>query len=57
MIIVAKMLNIRHMGQLSDALNKVGICQEIDFKRSDYLECSTSHTNQSIWFDQHGHRT
>ena len=27
MIIIAKMLNIRHMGPLSNALNKAGICQ------------------------------
>jgi len=35
------------MGPLSNVLNKKGICQEIDFKRSDYLKCSIRHTNQS----------
>ena len=38
------------MGPLSSALNKAGICQEIDFKRSDYLECSMRHTNRSSIF-------
>jgi len=38
------------MGPLSNALNKAGICQEIDFKRSDYLECSMRHTNHSSIF-------
>ena len=33
------------MKPLSNALNKAGICQGIDFKRYDYLECSMSHTN------------
>ena len=39
------------MESLSKALNKAGICQEIDFKRSDYSdECSVRHTNHSsIW--------
>ena len=50
MISIAKMLNIRHMGSFSNALNKAGICQEIDFKSSDYLECSIRHTNHSSIF-------
>ena len=50
MIIIAKMLNIRHVGQLSNALNKAGIFQEIDFKRSYYLGCSMRHTNHSSIF-------
>ena len=35
------------MGPLSNALNKAGICQKIDFKRSHCLECSLRHTNHS----------
>ena len=50
MISIVKMLNIRHMGLLSKALNKAGICQEIYFKRSDYLECSVRDTNHSSIF-------
>ena len=47
------------MEPLSNALNKAGICQEIDFKRSDYLECSMrAHESQfKIWYDHHGHHT
>jgi len=48
MIIIAKMLNIGHMGPLSNALNKTGISQEIDFKHSDYLECFMRHTNHKL---------
>jgi len=47
---IVKMLNIRHMGPLSNALNKAGICQKIDFKRSDGLECSMRHTNHNSIF-------
>ena len=50
MIIIAKMLNIRHMGPLSNALNKAGLCQEIAFKRSNCLECSMKQTNHSSIF-------
>jgi len=50
MIIIAKMLNIQHIGSLANALNKAGISQEIDFKRSDYLECSMRDTNHSSIF-------
>jgi hypothetical protein len=50
MIIIAKMLNKRHLGALSNALNKAGICQEIDFKRSEYLDWSMRHTNHSSIF-------
>ena len=38
------------MGRLSNALNKAGICQEIDFKRFDYLEYSIRHRNHSSIF-------
>ena len=31
MIIIAKILNIPHMGLLSNALNKAGICQETPY--------------------------
>jgi hypothetical protein len=46
------------MGALSSALNKAGICQEIDFKCSDYLVFNDAHESQlNIWYDHHGHRT
>jgi len=44
------MLNIQHIRPLSTALNIAGNCQEIDFKRFDYLECSIRHTNHSSIF-------
>jgi len=50
MIIIAKMLNIRRMGPLINALNEGGVCHEIDFKRSDYLEFN-------MWYYHHVHRT
>ena len=59
MIIIVKMLNIRHIGPLSNALNKAGLSQEIAFKGSDCLECSMRHTNHSsiFYYDHHGHST
>ena len=39
------MLNVWHIGPLSNGLNKTWICQESYFKRSVYLECSMRHTN------------
>jgi len=45
------------MGPLSNALNKAGICQQIDFKRSDYVFNQSHESQFNIWYDHHGHRT
>jgi len=50
MISIVTMPNIRHMEPLSNALNKAGIYQKIDLKRSDYLEYSRRQTNHSSIF-------
>ena len=38
------------MWPLCNAFNKAGFCQEIDFKRSECLDCSIRYTNHSSIF-------